>query len=157
MLQSIKWLAVAAIFFVFIEPRFTAAAPIDPFPFTPDGNNEFPVAGSTPNFPLRSGESCSRIDFDDYQVVSGIAKNTWLLLVWGKMPSEYMTISISPVFSVASPTYWEIHLVGCMATTPLSEGETFAESAWLRETVGEKGIELVGATKRVKIEIPKSK
>ncbi len=68
-----------------------------------------------------------------------------------------MTVSISPVFSATPPVYWEIHVVGCMATTPLSESDTFAESAWLRETVGEKGIELVGATKRVKIDIEKSK
>lgn len=157
MLQSIKWLTVVAIFFLCIGPRFTQAGPIDPFPFTQGSDDGFPEAGNAPNFPFKSGESCNRIDFDDYQVVSGIAKNTWLLLVWGKIPSEYMTVSISPVFNAAPPAYWEIHVVGCMATTPLSESDTFAESAWLRETVGEKGIELVGATKRVKIEIEKSK
>jgi hypothetical protein len=68
-----------------------------------------------------------------------------------------MTVSISPVFNAAPQAYWEIHVVGCMATTQLSESDTFAESAWLRETVGSRGIELVGATKRVKIDIAKSR
>jgi hypothetical protein len=156
MLHFIKYLTAVAIIFVCVDSRFLQAAPIDPFPFTPSGEEGFPAAVN-PNLPLKSGESCGRIDFDNYQVVSGVAKNTWLLLVWGKLPSEYMTISISPVFTTTPPIYWEIHLVGCMATTQVLEGDTFAESAWLSETVGEKGIELVGATKRVKIEIAKSK
>ncbi len=157
MLQFMKWLTAAAIFFACIEPGFTQAGPVDPFPFTEGGDEGFPAAGNAPNFPLKSGESCNRIDFDNYQVVSGIAKNAWLLLVWGKMPSQYMTVSISPVFNATPPVYWEIHVVGCMATTQLSESDTYAESAWLSETVGQRGIELVGATKRVKIEIAKSK
>ena len=157
MLQFIKWLTAVAIFFVCIESGFTQADPVDPFPFTEGSDDGFPATGNAPDFPLKSGESCNRIDFDNYQVVSGIAKNAWLLLVWGKMPSQYMTVSISPVFDAAPPVYWEIHVVGCMATTQLSESDTYAESAWLSETVGQRGIELVGATKWVKIEIAKSK
>jgi hypothetical protein len=157
MLRFIKWLTVAALFFVCFEPRFTQAGPVDPFPFTQGSDEGFPAAGKAPNFPIKSGESCNRIDFDNYQLVSGIAKNSWLLPVSGKMPSDYMTVSISPVLNATPPVYWEINVVGCMATTQLSESETFAESAWLKETVGEKGIKLVGATKRVKIDVEKSK
>lgn len=152
-----KWVIAAALSLGCVEPGFAQAGPVDPFPFTQGGDEGFPAASKTPNFPLKPGESCNRIDFDNYQVVSGVTKNVWLLLVWGKMPSEFMTVSISPVLNAAVPAYWEIHVVGCMTTTQLWESETFAESAWLKETVGEKGIELVGATKRVKIELPKSK
>ena len=157
MLRLVKSLTAAAIVFVCAEPGFTQAAPVDPFPFTQGSDEGFPTARNTPNFPLKPGESCNRIDFENYQIVSGITKNTWLLLVWGKMPSEYMTVSVSPVFYAAAPAYWEIHVVGCMATNQLWESETFAESSWLKETVGEKGIELVRATKRVKIELEKTK
>jgi hypothetical protein len=155
--QFTRWLTAAAIFLVSVEPSFAQAGAVDPFPFTQGSDEGFPAAGKAPNFPLKSGESCNRIDFDNYQVVSGIAKNTWLLLVWGKMPSDYMTVSISPVFYATPRAYWEIDVVGCMATTQLSESDTFSESAWLKETVGESGIELVGATKRVKIDFQKSK
>jgi hypothetical protein len=157
MVRFIKSLVAVAIFFACVDPRVTQAAPVDPFPFTQGSDEGFPAAGSAPNFPLKPGESCGRVDFDNYQVVSGIAKNSWLLLVWGKMPSDYMTVSVSPVVNAASPTYWEIQVVGCMTTTQLSESDTFTESAWLKETVGDRGIELVGATKRVKIELQKTK
>ena len=127
MLQFIKWPAAVAIFLACVAPRVTQAGPVDPFPFTQGSDAGFPAAATAPDFPLKSGESCKRIDFDDYKVVSGIAENTWLLLVWGKMPSGYMTVSIAPVFNATPPAYWEIHVVGCMATTQLSESDTFAE------------------------------
>src|SRR5688500_18362337 len=88
MLQFIKWLTALAIFFVCIEPGFTQAGPVDPFPFTEGSDEGFPATGNAPDFPLKSGESCNRIDFDNYQLVSGIAKNAWLLLVWRKMRSR---------------------------------------------------------------------
>ena len=127
MSRRAKCLTAVAISLVCIEPGFAQAGPVDPFPFTQGTDEGFPSVRKAPNFPLKPGESCNRINFDNYQLVPGVTKNTWLLLVWGKMPSEYMTVSVSPVFNATSPAYWEIQVVGCMTTTALWESETFAE------------------------------
>jgi hypothetical protein len=65
-----------------------------------------------------------------------------------------MSIHLRPVVYAQQPDYWEIHLIGCVAGISLPQVAPFVEALPLNNWLGTKGIELVGATKRVQIAVP---
>jgi hypothetical protein len=114
-----------------------AQGPIDPFPLA---KNEL--------------KACKLIDFDSINIVPGIVNDTWILVVSGKTPTQSMKVSLMPLVYVRQPEYWEIQVVGCVSGITLPAQGTFTEWLPLDNCRGTKGIEVVGATKREKREVP---
>ncbi|MCG8558556.1 MAG: hypothetical protein MI824_02040, partial [Hyphomicrobiales bacterium] len=111
------------------------------------GGWEFPTAS-------HALKTCSLIDFDKFQVVPGIVKGTWFLSVWGEKSTISMKVSLNPVHYVDQPEYWEIEVVGCVCGIVLPATGPFAECIEITNFLGKKGIEVVGATKAERWELP---
>ena len=99
-------------------------------------------------------KACSLIDFDKFQAVPGIVKGTWFLSVWGEKSTISMKVSLNPVHYVDQPEYWEIQVVGCVCGIVLPVTGPFAECIEITHFLGKKGIEVVGATKAERWELP---
>lgn len=104
---------------------------------------------------LRPPESCRLIDFDKAEVRPGFIPNTFFLVVTGKAPYFRMQVQLVPLVFVKRPQYWGIEVVGCLLG-PFAPREfrPFVETLPLDGVIGEKGIEVVGATRSVKIDVP---
>jgi hypothetical protein len=104
---------------------------------------------------LPSSEACRRIDFEKIDIRPGIVNGTWILVVRGTKPCINMKVQLVPYVYIQQPDYWGIEVVGCLpdgiclpATAP------YVESIPLAGITGKKGIEVIGATKQEKRDIP---
>ncbi len=89
------------------------------------------------------------------EVVGGFVSNTFFLIVGGKKPYLNMKVILSPLTYVKQPDYWEIEVLGCTSGIVLPAiGIYNDESLSLDSYRGKKGIEVVWADDRYKIEIP---
>jgi hypothetical protein len=76
------------------------------------------------------------------------------LVVSGVKPFSSMEVVLSPVKYIRQPEYWEIDVLGCVRTVGMPTPTPYTASLRLGSTVGTKGIEVVGATQRVTINVP---
>ena len=96
------------------------------------------------------------IDFKTAKVVAGFIPNTWILVVSGTKPCLNMTVELSPLIYIRRPDYWGIEVVASLhgicivgiAPAP------YNVSLPLDGIVGTKGIEVIGATKKLRILVP---
>jgi len=96
------------------------------------------------------------IDFRTAKVVPGFLPNTWFLVVTGIKPCLNMKVKLSPLIYIRQPDYWGIEVVGSLhgicivgiAPAP------YNVSIPLDGILGTKGIEVIGATKKKRIDVP---
>jgi hypothetical protein len=65
-----------------------------------------------------------------------------------------MEVVLSPVTYIRQPEYWEIDVLGCMRTIGMPVLTPYTATLRLGSTIGTKGIEVVGATRSVRIDVP---
>lgn len=94
------------------------------------------------------------IDFDKAQVVSGIVPKTYFLIVSGTKPYLNMTVELSPLVYIRRPEYWGIEVIGSLPGIGLPATAPYTVSIPLDGIIGTKGIEVIGANKREKINVP---
>lgn len=116
--------------------------PDDGFPITSE-NVELPVA-----------ESCRRIDFEKVEIRPGIVNNTWFAVVSGMKPWLNMEVRLIPLVYIRQPEYWGIEVVGCLPGIGLPVVAPYVVSIPLGGITGTKGIEIIGATRTEKREVP---
>ncbi len=102
-------------------------------------------------------KSCRLIDFDRAEVLEEAIGVTVtappILVVRGSKPIE-MEISLNPLVYIRQPAYWGIEVVGCIKSpSVLPAFEPFSVQISLADVIGTKGIEVVGATKSLKIAV----
>ena len=103
---------------------------------------------------LPAPQSCRLIDFDKAEVRPGFVDGTFFLIVNGNAPCFNMRVQLMPLIYIQRPEYWEIEVVGCQAgPVCLPAVKPYTETLPLDGILGTKGIEVVGASRRVKIEV----
>ena len=122
------------------------------FEFADELENRAPLLvggmGGVPFGPTKNQlTTCGLIDFENFDVRSGFINDTWLLFVWGTIPTISMKVSLSPRIYVDQPEYWGIEVVGCLPPIVLPATGTFAEVLDVTNFMGKKGLEIIGATK----------
>ncbi len=99
-------------------------------------------------------QSVRLIDFDDAQVVGGIVKDTYLLMVYGMKPYLNMRVELVPRIYVRQPEFWEIEVVGFLPGIGLPVMTPYNVSLPLDGVRGTEGIEVVGAFGRLRLPVP---
>lgn len=94
------------------------------------------------------------IDFDKAHVVPGIVENTFILVVSGTKPYLNMEVSLVPRVYVRQPEYWCIEVIGTVAGIVLPTETPYTVSIPLDSVRGTIGIDVIGATKTQKIDVP---
>lgn len=127
-----------------------------PFPWGRHGAGFVGQVGNENFAKLRSATAPKLIDFDDDKIElrEGIVRNTWFLHVGGTQPYYNMRVELVPLMYVKQPEYWEIQLVGTLLEVGLPATKPFNVALLLGPFIGKKGIEVVGGTKRKKLDIP---
>lgn len=100
-------------------------------------------------------DSCRLIDFENSDVRPGIVGGTYFLTVTGRKPCMNMRVELIPRVYVAQPEYWGVELVGCLpGGICLTAEAPYTVSIPLHGITGKKGIEVVGATRRKRHDVP---
>ena len=94
------------------------------------------------------------INFTKARIVPGIVSGTWILIVSGTKPCLNMTVRLSPLIYVRRPEFWGIEVVGSVPGFCLPALAPYTVSLPLAGIVGTKGIEVIGANKKLKIKVP---
>lgn len=76
------------------------------------------------------------------------------LIVAGTKPCANMQVHLSPLVYIQQPVYWGIEVVGVLAGICLPALKPYEVSISLDGILGKKGIEVIGATKKKKINVP---
>lgn len=99
--------------------------------------------------------SARRLDFDHAEI---IALRTfpphYLLRVSGTKPYANMDVDLVPVTYIRQPEYWEIEVVAWLRGIGLPASARYEVSLPLSGTLGTRGVEVAGATRRQRFEIP---
>ncbi|WP_048645302.1 hypothetical protein [Nitratireductor soli] len=101
---------------------------------------------------LPQAESYRRIDFDVAEVKEqdGIK----LLVVSGEAPCANMEVTLSPLIYIEKPDHWGIEVVGHLdGGICLTAIKPYTVSIRLDGIVGHKGIEVIGASRKKRIDI----
>lgn len=99
-------------------------------------------------------DSARLLDFTNAEIRPGIVNDTFFLVVSGKKPYVNMEVKLIPLVYVMQPDYWEIEVVGLLPPIELPDVGDYTVSIALDSIRGKKGIEVVGATERQKLEVP---
>jgi hypothetical protein len=99
--------------------------------------------------------SCRPIDFTGAFVRTlDTSPPEHVLFVSGLKPSSNMYVVLSPVTYVRQPEYWEIEVQGCVRDLGLPVLTPYTARLRLGSTVGTRGVEVVGATRSQRIDVP---
>jgi hypothetical protein len=102
-------------------------------------------------------QSCRVIDFNTAQVVTlRSAPPKHVLIVSGEKPYLNMEVSLVPLVYIRQPDYWGIEVVGCLPEIGLPATAPYVVRLDLASTIGTHGIEVIGANRTEKIDIPSS-
>ena len=101
-----------------------------------------------------TSSSVRLINFTRAQVVVGIVPNTYILVVSGTKPYLNMTVELSPLVYVRRPEYWGIEVVGSLPGIGLPTTAPYTVALPLDGVLGTKGIEVIGASRKKKINVP---
>jgi hypothetical protein len=88
------------------------------------------------------------IDFEKVDVLPGIASGFWFLIIRRKPSSANIVVQLVPREHQTRPDYWEYELVGNSAGEKVLTKAEAIVSPLLRQFIGTKGIEIVGATRK---------
>ncbi|WP_444939403.1 hypothetical protein [Microbulbifer sp. JMSA002] len=98
-------------------------------------------------------ENQELIDFTKIKVAKDLV-GEYVLTVWGKNDPEIEPL-LDPKYYPAKPDYYEIEVLGKrLDSPPPKKVERFPLKLSLKNYMGEKGIEVIGATKSVKWDLP---
>jgi hypothetical protein len=104
---------------------------------------------------LPPAQSCRVIDFNTAQVVTlRTAPPKHVLIVSGEKPYLNMEVSLVPLVYIRQPDYWGIEVVGCLPEIGLPTTAPYVVRLDLASTIGTQGIEVIGAKRTEKIDIP---
>jgi Subtilisin inhibitor-like len=104
---------------------------------------------------LQPAQSCRVIDFNTAQVVTlRTDPPRHVLIVSGEKPYLNMSVSLTPLVYIRQPDYWGIEVVGCLPEIGLPATAPYAVRLDLASTIGTRGIEVIGAKRTQKIDIP---
>jgi hypothetical protein len=99
--------------------------------------------------------SCRPIDFTRAFVRTlDTSPPVHVLVVSGLKPSSNMDVVLSPVTYIRQPEYWEIEVQGCMRGLGLPVLTPYTATLRLGSTIGTMGVEVVGATRSQRIDVP---
>ena len=102
---------------------------------------------------LPQPSSCRLIDFDDVQVIPGTVLRTYFLIVKGTRPWMTMDVGLHPLPYATRPDFTGIEVVGCQNGIGLPQAGPYSAVIEFTHLIGTRGIEVIGATARKKIEI----
>lgn len=94
------------------------------------------------------------INFTRAEVRPGFLPNTWILIVSGTKPYANMTVRLSPLIYIRRPEYWGIEVIGSLPGIGIPVTAPYTVSMQVDQTLGTKGIEVIGASRRKKILVP---
>lgn len=104
---------------------------------------------------LPPAASSRRLDFDHAQVIAlRIFPPQFILRVSGTRPYANLDVELVPLVYVRQPDYWEIEVVGSLRTPGLPVAAPYAASLPLAGSLGTRGVEVVGATRSQRIDVP---
>lgn len=103
---------------------------------------------------LPQSTMCRLIDFDKVEVVPGFLPKTFILIVSGTKPWVTMEVRLVPRIYIDRPDYWEIEVIGCQSGIGLPQTVPYTVFLDITPYLGKKGIEVVGATRREKRDVP---
>lgn len=100
-----------------------------------------------------AAKSVRLINFTQAKVVR-VKPNHYVLVVAGTKPYLNMQVHLSPLIYIVQPDYWGIEVVGVLPGIGLPVVAPYQVHISLDGILGKKGIEVIGATKRKKINVP---
>lgn len=101
-----------------------------------------------------ASESSRLIDFETAEVIQGIVPDRYILVVSGMKPYLNMEVSLIPRIYVRQPEYWGIEVVGTLKGIGLPALAPYHVSLPLDGVLGTQGIEVVGATRTERFDVP---
>ncbi len=104
---------------------------------------------------LPPAASARRLDFDHAEVIAlRTFPPRYVLRVSGIKPYANMDVDLVPLTYIRQPDYWEIEVVAWLRGIGLPASAPYAVSRPLLGTLGTSGIEVAGATRRQRFDIP---
>jgi hypothetical protein len=94
------------------------------------------------------------IDFAKCEIRPGFLPDTYVLIVTGMKPFANMQVDLMPLIYIRQPDYWEIEVVGCLRGIGLPVLTPYTVSLPLDGVRGVYGVEVVGATRRKRLDVP---
>lgn len=77
-----------------------------------------------------------------------------VLVVRGEKPYLNMQVTLVPLVYIRQPEYWGIEVIGCLPEVGLPALGDYRVKLDLEGTIGTRGIEVIGANRSQKIDIP---
>jgi len=102
---------------------------------------------------LPAAESCRRIEFDESMIHTGFVNDTYFLNVAGMKPWANMDVYLQPLIYAEKPDYWGIEVIGCLRGIGLPAEAPYTAILEISSFRGHKGIEVIGANKKVRHDI----
>lgn len=93
------------------------------------------------------------IDFESVEVRPMFVNDTYLLIVSGTKPWITMSVQLVPLIYIDKPEYWAIEVVATQSGMGLPTTGPYIATLDISHIRGTKGIEVVGATNRKKVDI----
>jgi hypothetical protein len=97
--------------------------------------------------------SVKLIDFTSAKVYSGIVPGGYVLVVKGTKRYVNMTVRLAPLVYIQRPDYWGIEVIGSLPGFSIPTTAPYSVSLPLDGILGTKGIEVIGANKKMKIKV----
>ncbi|MFL6129967.1 MAG: hypothetical protein ACJ73E_12995 [Mycobacteriales bacterium] len=95
------------------------------------------------------------LDFDQAQILAlRTFPPRYILRVAGTAPYADIDVALVPLVYVRQPEYWEIEVVGSLRGVAVGGPTPYQVSLRLDGSLGTRGIEVVGATRRERFDIP---
>jgi hypothetical protein len=95
------------------------------------------------------------IDFEGAEVRPGFVSGTYILVVRGTKPYVNMEIRLTPLVYIRQPEFWGVEVVGFLpGGIGLPATSSYTASLPLDGIFGTLGIEVIGALRSKKIEVP---
>jgi hypothetical protein len=102
---------------------------------------------------LPQPSSSRLIDFDEAMVLPGTILRTYFLIVKGTKPWVTMDVGLYPLPYGDRPDYAPIEVVGSQRGLGLPQAGPYSAAVDITRFIGNRGVEVIGATMRKKIEI----
>jgi hypothetical protein len=113
------------------------------------------AAALEPFAALPAAESVRRLDFERAEVVTLESDPPqFVLFVRGTKPYLNMEVELSPFVYLRQPEYWELEVLGRLRGLGLPALAPYTASLRLAGVTGTKGVEVVGATRRARFDVP---
>jgi hypothetical protein len=123
-----------------------------------------PGAARAQEEPAHEGQEAQRaspagvrqtLDFDQVALVPGQKPGSYRLIVSGTKPDSTMRVQLVPLVYIRQPEYWGITVTGLGRVLDSASGDTpYKASLALEGSMGTLGIEVIGASRSERLDIP---